>query len=83
MREHLGFLKVCSIVVKAGAWIILLTGLAGSIPVVLNKVPGSSPRLGVSVLLFYVFSFFFLYLIAKIADLLMNIFNEIKKEQVK
>lgn len=80
MREHLGFLKVSSTVVKITAWIFLLLGLLGGISVIMGKVPGNPPWKGVLILVVYVFSFFFLYLIAKIADLLIKIINEVKKE---
>lgn len=80
MREHLGFLKVSSAVVKIAAWIFLLLGLLGGISVIMGKVPGNPPWAGVLILVVYVFFFFFLYLIAKIADLLAKIINEIKKE---
>jgi hypothetical protein len=36
--------------------------------------------MGLLTFVFYTFFFFFLYLIAKIADLLIKIINEIKKE---
>jgi len=80
MREHLGFLKVSSAVVKIAAWIFLLLGISGSIAVFLGKVPGYQGMAGVIILAIYAFLFFFLFLIAKIADLLIKIINEIKKE---
>ncbi len=81
MREHLGFLKVSSAVVKIAAWVFLLLGILGGSSVILGKVPGNPPWMGVFILVIYVFLFFFLYLIAKISDLLIKIINEIKKEQ--
>lgn len=80
MREHLGFLKVSSVVVKIAAWIFLLFGLLGGISVIMGKVPGNPSWAGVLILAIYVFLFFFLYLIAKIADLLVKIINQIHKE---
>lgn len=80
MREHLGFLKVSSVAVKVAAWIFLLLGLLGGVSVIMGKVPGNPPWMGALILSVYVFLFFFLYLIAKIADLLIKIINEIKKE---
>jgi hypothetical protein len=80
MREHLGFLKVSSAVVKIAAWIFLLMGIIGSISVFLGIVPGNPPWRGAVILAIYAFFFFFLFLIAKIADLLIKIINEIKKE---
>ncbi len=80
MREHLGFLKTSSIVVKVAAWVFLFLGIIGGISIILGRAPGNPRWTGFVVLGIYAFSFFFLYLIAKIADLLVKIINEIKKE---
>jgi hypothetical protein len=81
MREHLGFLKTSSTVVKISAWIFLIAGIAGGISIFFGYGPVSYPRwMGIVIWLIYAFAFFFLYLIAKIADLLIKIINEIKKE---
>ena len=80
MREHLGFLKTSSAVVKIAAWIFLFLGVSSGIGIIFNKVPGYSPWVGGVILGLYIFFFFFFYLIAKIADLLIKIINEIKKE---
>lgn len=80
MREHLGFLKTSSTVVKVAAWIFLFFGVTGGISIILGLVPGNPRWMGFIVLAIYAFSFFFFYLIAKIADLLIKIINEIKKE---
>lgn len=80
MREHLGFLKTSSAVVKIAAWIFLFLGLAGAISLFLGLVPGNPRWMGLVILAVYVFAFFFFYLIAKIAELLIKIINEIKKE---
>jgi hypothetical protein len=82
MREHLGFLKTSSVVVKIAAWVFLLFGLIGGTSIILGLTPASPyPRWGgIVVLVIYSFFFFFFYLIAKIADLLIKIINEIKKQ---
>ncbi|MFA5275704.1 MAG: hypothetical protein WC417_02285 [Candidatus Omnitrophota bacterium] len=80
MREHLGFLKTSSAVVKVTAWIFLLLGLLGGVSIVLGVVPDQPRWMGVIIIAVYAFLFFFLYLMAKIADLLIKIINEIKKE---
>lgn len=80
MRQHLGFLKVSSAVVKVAAWIFLLLGISGNILIVAGKVPDKSILEGLINLAAAVFFFFFFFLIAKIADLLIKIINEIKKE---
>lgn len=80
MREHLGFLKASSLVVKTAGWVFLLLGIIGATSVALGRVPGVDSWMSVVVLALYTFFFFFCYLIAKIADLLIKIINEIKKE---
>ncbi len=80
MREHLGFLKVSSAVVKVAAWIFLFLGLLGGISMLSGAVPGNPRWMGIIILAVYVFMFFFFFLIAKIADLLAKVINEVKKE---
>ena len=80
MREHLGFLKISSAVVKIAAWIFLVLGIIGGMAVVIGITPGNPRWMGIVILSVYVFSFFFFYLVAKIADLLIKIINEIKKD---
>jgi len=80
MREYIGFLRVSSVVVKIAAWIFLLLGIAGGGAVILGMVPGNPRWMGIVIIIIYAFSFFFFYFIAKIADLLVKIINEIKKE---
>ena len=80
MREHLGFLKTSSAVVKIAAWIFLFLGASSGTAIIFNKIPGYSPWMGGIILGLYIFLFFLFYLIAKIADLLIKIINEIKKD---
>ena len=80
MREHLGFLKVSSAAVKIAAWIFLFLGVIGGVSILLGLVPGNPNWWGIVVLAIYAFIFFFLYLMAKIADLMIKIINEVKKE---
>ena len=78
MRKHLGFLKVSSAVVKVSAWIFLFLGLLSGVSLLSGAVPGNPRWMGVVILVFYAFVFFFLFFTAKIADLLVKIINEIK-----
>lgn len=77
MREHLGFLKTSSVVVKIAAWVFLCLGIIGGVSIFLKESSGY-PKL---MILFgsavYIFFFFLFYIIAKIADLLTKIINEI------
>jgi len=80
MREHLGFLKTSSAMVKIAAWIFLFIGIIGGWGILIGKVPDQPSWMRFVVPAVYTFLFFFFYLIAKIADLLIKIINEIKKE---
>ena len=80
MREHLGFLETSSVVVKVAAWIFLLLGIIGGTAIMMGLVPTSPRWSGFVLLALYAFFFFFCFLIAKMADLLIKIINEIKKE---
>lgn len=77
MREHLGFLKTSSAVVKIAAWIFLFLGIFSGIFMFSGRVTGKSPVDGLVNLLVAVFFFFLFYIIAKIADLLVKIIHEI------
>jgi hypothetical protein len=77
MREHLGFLKTSSMVVKVAAWVFLFLGVIGSIYIFVGKVAGKSALYGLANLLISTFFFFLFYIIAKIADLLIKIIHEI------
>lgn len=78
MHEHLGFLRASSAVVKTAAWIFLFLGIVGGVAILAGMVPGYQWWWGAVLLALYSFLFFFLYLIAKIADLLTKIINQIQ-----
>jgi len=80
MREHLYFLDTSSAVVKITAWIFLFFGVVGGIGMFFGLVPSEPRWKGLVVLAVFFFLFCLLYLIAKIADMLAKIINEIKKE---
>ncbi len=80
MREHLGFLHASSTIVKIAAWIFLFLGIISGIGILSGRVPGKTTIDGVIILITFIFFFFFFYIIAKIAELLIKIINEIKKE---
>lgn len=80
MREHLGFLETSSTVVKLAAWVFLVLGIIGGVSIMMGLVPTNPRWMGIIVLALYAFFFFFFFLIAKMADLLIKIINEIKKE---
>ncbi|MCX5715234.1 MAG: hypothetical protein NT033_10675 [Candidatus Omnitrophica bacterium] len=75
------FLRVSSSVIKIAAWIFLLLGLVSSTLIMLGLAGQELPRLmGPVVLLIYVLVFFFLHLVAGIADLLLKLSEQCKKE---
>ncbi|MDD5246550.1 MAG: hypothetical protein PHS09_04060 [Candidatus Omnitrophica bacterium] len=74
------FLKVSSAVVKVAAWIFLCLGFIGGISIFMGLVPESPRWMGLAVCALYAFFFFFFYLIAKMADLMIKIINQFKKE---
>ncbi len=80
MREHLGFLTASSAVVKITAWIFLFFGVVSGTGIFLGLVPTEPRWRGLIILAVFFFIFSFLFLIAKIADLLVKIIHEIKKE---
>jgi hypothetical protein len=80
MREHLGFLKTSSAVVKIAAWIFLCLGILGGASLFFGKDQGYPRWMGIVILVVYVFMFFFFFLVAKIADLLAKIINDLKKD---
>ncbi len=81
MHEHLGFLKTSSVVVKIAAWIFLLLGVLGGISFILRPDSTQPKWAGYIIIAVYVFIFFFCYLIANIADLLIKMIHEIKKTE--
>ncbi len=78
MQKHLGFLRFSSAVVKVAGWIFLFLGILGGVSLLLGASAGSPRWMGVVILAFYVFVFFFLFLTAKIADLLVKIIDKLK-----
>ncbi len=80
MREDLNFLTASSAVVKVAAWIFLFFGFIGGLSLLLGRVPGNPRWMGMVVLGVYIFISFFFFLVAKIADLLIKIINETKKD---
>ena len=80
MRKYLGFLKYSSVVVKVAAWIFLFFGVLGAISLFSGRIPGNPRWVGIVILVFYTFTFFFFFLVAKIADILVQIINETHKE---
>ena len=86
MTARIRFVKYASLIVKIVAWIILLLGISvGSLIVSGAEHPpaqsaGNSRWLGFVVWAVYLFVFIFFYLVAKTADLVVQLFKETNKE---
>jgi len=73
------FVKIASVVVKATAWLFLLYGVGGGLYALLGRGSFSAEKrwLGIPVIIVYTITFFFLYLISEMADLLIEIKDEV------
>ncbi len=86
MTARLKFVKYASLIVKIAAWIILLLGIFVGSLIASGAVhppaqsAGNSRWLGFVVWAVYLFVFIFFYLVAKTADLVVQLFKGIDKE---
>lgn len=80
MQKYLEFLKMSNVVMKVVAWIFLCLGILGGVSVIFGFAPGNPRWMGIIILAIYGFFFFFFNLIAKMALILREIINEIKRE---
>jgi hypothetical protein len=78
MREGLRFLKISSAILKVAAWIFLFLGLSGGLSLLLGRVPEYPRWLGIILAAAYAFVFFVLYIIAKVAELLIKIMDRLQ-----
>lgn len=80
MRKYIFFLTCSSVVVKVAAWIFLFLGVVGAVTLFSGAGQGNPRWMGIVILVFYLFLFLLLFLIAKIADILVKIINTIQKD---
>jgi len=80
MGKYIIFLKCSSVVVKIAAWISLFLGVMSIVTIISGSQANNLRWIGIAISLFYLFAFFFLFLIAKIADILVKIINIVQKE---
>jgi hypothetical protein len=80
MRKHIFFLKCSSVAIKVAAWIILLLGIVGAVSLFLGTSQGNSRWMGFVILVFYLFAFWVLFLIAKIADIVVKLIDAVQKD---
>lgn len=81
IEKNFGFIKMSSRLIKIAAWTFLLSGLTSGIATLIAP-SGNTPRwMGAYFILIYAFSFLFIYFIAFIGDLLLEIWQFLKKER--
>ncbi len=74
--QQLRFLKASSLIVKIVGCIFLLLGLFAGIPVIFGRTPIANPWVGVVMILFYGFMFFFFWLVGSMAGILAKVLTE-------
>ncbi|TRZ95600.1 hypothetical protein D4R78_02970 [bacterium] len=79
MQEHMKFLKVSGMVMKIISWVILALSILAAVFIFMGKIPGGSRLSGLIVLLQGSFSFFFIYLIGRIASAVALLIKESSK----
>lgn len=81
IKKDFNFLIFGSRLIKIAAWTFLLLGLASGIATIIAPA-GNTPRwMGVYFIIIYIFVFFLVYFIASIGDLLLEIWQFLKKER--
>ena len=83
MQKYIFFLKCSSVVVKVAAGIFLFLGIIGSTSLFLGTIPGSPRWTGAVILAFYVFVFFFLFFVAKLADILVKVISGAGEKEIQ
>jgi hypothetical protein len=75
VRKYIFFLKCSSVAVKVAAWIFLFLGIIGAVTLFSGASQDNPRWMGAVILIFYSFLFGLLFLIAKIADILVQIIS--------
>jgi len=79
MQENISFLRISSVVVKTAAWIFLCLGLFAAVSILFGLVPGTARWVGIVFLITYSFTFFFFYLVAKMAQILSDVMTKLEE----
>jgi len=77
-QKEFKFYKLSSRLVKIAAWTFLLFGISHGVGLFFV---GQARWLGVPMIVLYAFGVFLIYLVAMIADLLLEIWQFLKKER--
>jgi len=80
-EKRFGLMRLCSRLIKVAAWTFLLLGASSGIATLVSP-SGNTPRwMGVYFILIYAFAFLLIYFISLIGDLLLEIWQFLKKER--
>jgi ABC-type multidrug transport system permease subunit len=80
MQKTLWLFKASTIIVKIGAWLILVAGFFAAVIILLGFVKDSPRWIGIGVFLPYLLLSAFLMLVSEMAKAVMKISETIKKE---
>ena len=81
IEKNFGFIKISSRLIKIAAWTFLLLGVTSGMATLIAP-SGNTPRwMGVYFILIYGFGFLLIYFITSIGDLLLEIWQFLKKER--
>mgnify|MGYP001609672976 FL=1 len=81
IQKEYGFLRLSSRLLKIAAWTFLLLGILSGIGTILGAAQNIPRWMGIFIILVYVFGFFVVYVIAMMADLLLEMWQFLKKER--
>ena len=80
-ERNFGFLRFSSRLIKIAAWTFLLLGVSSGIATLVAPA-GNTPRwMGAYFIIIYVFAFFLVYFVTLIGDLLLEVWQFLKKER--
>ena len=81
IQKEYGFLRLSSRLLKIAAWTFLLLGILSGIGTLFGAAQNIPRWMWIFIILVYVFGFFVVYVIAMIADLLLEMWQFLKKER--
>jgi len=81
IRKDFGLLRLSSRLVKIVAWTFLLFGVIQGVGIIAGAAGGIPRWMGLFYIILYIGGFFFIYLMTMIADLLLEVWQFLKKER--
>lgn len=82
IEKNLWFLKIGSRLIKIAAWTFLLVGVISGIATLIAPSENMQRWMGFYLIVIYSFGFLLVYLITFMADLLLEIWQFLKKERL-